>query len=233
MTAMRERPILFSALMVRAILAGTKTQTRRPIKHADRFGPHSIEQMLEPKEARDSLIRHHCPYGRPGDRLWVREAVRLYFDGDDYRIQYRADDALGPFAPEPKDGEAYEQVMRWIERARWGEVEPGGTEAVTAWRPSIHMPRWACRLTPDVTDVRVERLRQITPSDVRHEGVDCPEHDFPSGMCVGQCISLWMEFSRLWDAINAKRGYGWDADPWVWAVTFARDAGAAERFSSP
>ena len=207
---MKDRPILFSAPMVRAILAGRKTVTRRVMKphpnHVERRdgewldvweqeisgeGARSVEY-----EARERVIR--CPYGVPGDRLWVRETWG-YFGGDEYLYQHsRA--AVGYRA----DHLDHLPI-------------PGGR-----WRPSIHMPRWASRLTLDVVSVRVERVQEIRCHDIRAEGVACPEHDFPGGFCVSECRSLRRAFADLWDSINAARGFGWDANPWVFRVEFRR-----------
>jgi hypothetical protein len=224
-TTTKERPILFSGPMVRAILAGEKTQTRRVVRpqpennhcatHYEYGGDFKPRVIFMGGGEREVV---NCPYGQPGGRLWVRETCRFYFDGDDYQIQYRADDALGRFIPEPEEGEAHEQAMRWIERAQWGECEPGGTEAVTAWRPSIHVPRWASRITLEVTEVRVERLQEMDKRDEHgqsigrdgwHEGFRCP--------------NPMAAFIQGWDELNGKRGYSWESNPWVWVVEFTKE----------
>ncbi len=202
MTADAERPILFSGPMVRALLAGTKTQTRRVVK------PQPPGLWMKPETA--VITDHHgrwafsriapngmavawprgsesikCPYGIPGDTLWVREAFApRYFD--DGSSAYRADwNARGEdVVPEPK------------------------------WKPSIHMPRWASRITLRVTDVRVQRVRKISERDAQAEGA--AKESGIGGM------SYVNGFHRLWGSINAARGYGWDVDPWVWALTFER-----------
>jgi hypothetical protein len=228
---MKERPILFSGPMVQAILSGTKTQTRRVIKPQPWFMPEAhdhgarwawaySEQAWEaengivwgakfPTEqlAQRDYFRDHCPYGAPGDQLWVRETWRVNGNEHDYamadsdRVFYRADED-------------------------WN----GGA----GWRPSIFMPRWASRITLEVANVRVQRLQDITEEDARYEGVDknwlgddCPpeyadewmnyeddEEGFP-------CLSARDSFRTLWDHIDGKReGCAWQANPWVWAVTF-------------
>jgi len=214
---MKERPILFSAEMVRAILDGRKTQTRRVIKPQpictgtsgiDRFergclgmdywypsSPSGKIGIFEPP-------RYKCPYGVPGDRLWVRETwlnagVEIPGCKPD-EIWYREDeDEAFAISCEPHD-----------QRPKW--------------RPSIFMPRWASRITLEVTGIRVERVQDIIEGDIRSEGVECPEHDFHSGFCAGECSSLRGAFRTLWDSINKKRGYEWDVNPWCWVISFRK-----------
>ena len=234
--AIKERPILFNGAMVRAILAGRKTQTRRVIdskrvldaaqkkigfefsmEHArasnfvaelERLGvikpaaaPFRSMQLSvpirHPDDARTpwqdcGYHRMYCPLGAPGDRLWVRETHLIRGAGTD--CGYRADmsdfDAVGI-------GAMY-----------------GG------WKPSIFMPRWASRITLEITGVRVERVRQISGGDAIAEGIiplfsasDTPE------MRAATAVAA---YSNLWDSINKKRGFGWDVNPWVWVIEFKR-----------
>lgn len=178
---MKERPILFSAPMVRALLAGTKTQTRRMVKPQPRI---LAGELLCWKDdaLTDDQMAELCPYGQPGDRLWVREAWM------DLR---GVDGAVGPC----------------MYRATFGNAPDGGK-----WRPSIHMPRWASRITLEVTGMRVERLQDITRGDAMAEG--CP---FPN-LQDGDSPVRWYEY--LWRAINGPDS--WDANPWVWVVEFKR-----------
>lgn len=173
---MRERPIIFSGPMVRAILDGRKTMTRRAIRGAseaadvyagERDGIWVVHRF---GDAAHAMIR--CPYGRPGDRLWVRETVGLSGRG----LVYRA------------DSEAH----------------------INHWIPAIHMPRTAARVFLSVKYVRVERLQSLSYEDAWREGV------FPDS---GDAIAA---FAALWDRINAKRGFGWDFNPWVWVVEFQK-----------
>lgn len=206
---MKERPILFSAPMVRALLDGTKTQTRRVVKG---FTEKQMRPFTRPNGTqwltshdRDPLgLLVTSPYGYPGDRLWVRETW-AYRGGDEYLyqqepqcVQYRATDQY-----------AYSLTG-----------EPRGDRR---WRPSIHMPRWASRLTLTITDVRVERLQGISTGDAIAEGCSGSgsTHD-PDDFHdpVGQ-------YRELWDSLNAARGYGWDANPWVWVVSFTASHGAS------
>lgn len=211
---MTERPILFSAEMVRAILAGRKTQTRRKMK----VQPYA-DSIVTVKHYHPTVIDRHgdmqpgpeifgalwgngeyglrCPYGAPGDLLWVREGFavqpELWADNRGPQpIHYTADLVVG-FAGEPD--------TRQIEDYRS--------------KPSIHMPRWASRITLRITDVRVERVQDITEDDARAEGVA------PVGWIdetdVG--MSSYREgFARLWNRINGSGA--WEANPWVWALSF-------------
>lgn len=204
----KERPILFSGPMVRAILAGTKTQTRRIVKGVGNRGVYwtDLIQDTEKVDGKEVSLgfadeygewhktEDYCPYGQPGDRLWVRETWAQHtIEGDTYTV-YRADS------------------------------EPDGDGA--PWRPSIFMPRAACRIVLELTAVRVERLQDISEADAQAEGVEllpctyvgrcqsnsCPRH--------GRLDRYRLAYKGLWDSLNAKRGYGWDSNPWVWVLTF-------------
>lgn len=206
---MVERPILFSAPLVRAILDGRKSVTRRVVKEFD-GGINFVRQITDatdfdicknPKDTRllwegrtneslrgfNRIARVRCPYGTPGDRLWVREAHHL--TSSNIAI-YRADYPANAHA------------------RRLENIPP---ESEIRWRPSIYMPRWASRILLEVTDVRVERLQAISYDDVEAEGVS-----------IGGGWGWIDDWAALWDSINAGRGYGWDADPWVWVVSFRR-----------
>ena len=204
----RERPIIFSGEMVRAILDGCKTQTRRVIKYKPAWGE---EFHLAAKAL------HLCPYGVPGDMLWVRETFVIEDTGD-----------YGPPNPLPEDrpvrieGDDIEGEIYLIPHYRATEPEPhivpwdriDGCDDTTRWHPSIHMPRWASRISLTVKDVRVERVQDISEEGSRDEGVEFA----PAG--PGNCTNYVIGFADLWDSINAKRGYGWDVNPWVWRVEF-------------
>lgn len=177
---MRERPVIFSGPMVRAILAGTKTQTRRVLREqaesyvGDLLGQRFIYPVVR-GTAEPVPIR--CPYGQPGDRLWVRET----WSREDVRgIMYRATDK---------------------------------NPSTLNWKPSIHMHRADSRLTLELTEVRVQRLLQISEEDAEAEGVEPVGWEGHAGC-----------FAALWDSINAKRGHSWASNPWVWALTFRRVA---------
>lgn len=191
---MKERPILFSAPMVRALLDGAKTQTRRVVKATGRALRHGGGDPT-PRPASGRLIYRDngawddsplvtvpiaaCPYGQPGDRLWVRET----WGPCDGGFCYRADEPSGSTA-KPDDGR---------------------------WHPSIHMFRVASRITLEISDVRVQRLQDISGSDAVAEGVYARLPD--NG--IAQC-----EFADLWRSINGADS--WAANPWVWVVSFHR-----------
>ena len=206
---MRDRPILFSAPMVRAILDGRKTMTRRVVRHT----PAMTANMMEGEEAA------WCPYGGQGMKLWVRET---WTRGSDYwtphgnwktgasaEIRYKADG----------------RNQRECDRQQLGEWLRKSPER---WYPSIFMPRWASRLTLEVVAVRVERLQDITEEDATAEGVWKYDSTVGRYYCMAErqggvyrhSVSAYRE---LWDSINAKRGYGWAVNPWVWVVEFRRE----------
>ena len=188
-----EHPILFSSEMVRAILDGRKTQMRRVIKPQPFFSTiwengyqtDYCEVEWDNKRYNDDCgeIEDYCPYGKPGDTLWVRESFSMA-DRGTLVFSYRAT-------------EEHPQHYKY--------------------RPSIHMPRWASRLTLEIVSVRVERVQSISDDDALAEGVDrtnarivgCPKE----------------RFHRLWDSINGKRNgdaYAWDKNPYVWVIEFRR-----------
>lgn len=194
---MKERPILFSAPMVRAILDGSKTQTRRVVKPCkDRaFGAE-----LAPCEIAGEINAGdytHAKYGQPGDRLWAREAHAFVGTVDPGWLLYRAS--------------GYE-----AECARHGFDKPYPDESTIKWRPSIHMPRWASRITLEITGVRVERLQDISKSDSVAEGIfihaDFRNRDDKYGPVAAYC--------DLWESINGPGS--WDENPWVWVIEFKR-----------
>ena len=270
----REKPILFSAPMVKALLDGRKTQTRRV---ATKLNPAYLDRhcdatrCTEWRANRAAAVKLWSPYGQPGDRLAFRpteagwydvrwepgdswERVWL-FDGGDTWGWSPTDDPEGveldirePARTEwkrPGDrlwvresgwlyGRWYEDGVTSSGRTRWrfdafgqravferpldheltyrGSISPG-----YAFRPSIHMPRWASRITLEITDVRVERVQDISEADAQAEGAEYSrEIDYSRG------ITYSTAFRELWDSINASRGYGWDVNSWVWAITFKR-----------
>lgn len=200
---MKERPIIFSAPMVRAILAGTKVQTRRVVKLKpwqqieERDDGAPWPWMYDDNRAADHWVP--CPYGQPGGRLWVREAW--------------APRTLGAWP-------LMDQHMKPLYRA--SEDRP---EWKRIWKPSIHMPRLASRILLDVTAVRVERLQDISEADAQAEGIT-PKWE-PG--CSGRLMDAFGGFSfrpaasayaELWEQINGPGA--WDANPWVWVVEFKR-----------
>lgn len=205
----RNKPILFSAPMVRAILSDAKTQTRRVVKPQppDGFSPIPFPTGTGTWawQRAASGRGHHlhveragepfrCPYGAPGDTLWVRETWRAD-DFDPPGTIYAADH------PEA------------VEEAR----------GIIRWRPSIHMPRARARVTLRVTSVRVERLHAITEDDARAEGIASPSVQTGPHALLGRPLAT--EFGALWRSINGAES--WDANPWVWRVEFYRRDGEA------
>lgn len=225
-----ERPILFSAPMVRAILDGSKTQTRRVVK----FNPWPNETNADCHRVYKTAYRtndggwgwvdYHgdppkqalgqpgklCPYGQPGDRLWVRESFQYLFDTD--RDMFNGEEDM-------KTGAGYKASYPATDGIQ--EFHDVNTEELSTrvW-PSIHMPRWASRILLEVTDARVERVQAISEVDALAEGVkvDAQLLDrIPAPMMPARDA-----FRQLWDSINAPRGFGWYANPWTWAITFKR-----------
>lgn len=226
-----ERPIIFSSEMVRAILDGKKTQTRRTHgledvnKYPDlwtfvkigildyktkrsakgKFSAYFTSELIEPKTI--SICPQVCPFGQPGDKLWVRETFCLV-DDTEYgyekwiEIDYRAT---------PRYAESCV-----THPAGW-ENAPNDLEALK-WRPSIHMPRWASRILLEIVSVRVERLQDISEEDAKAEGASL-------GRVFGEGklgIKSHREgFIDLWNSINGKK-YPWESNAWVWVIEFKR-----------
>ncbi|HEX8795475.1 MAG TPA: hypothetical protein VF765_31210 [Polyangiaceae bacterium] len=223
----RERPLLFSAPMVRALVAGTKTQTRRivrvddtPIQHGD--GPLFLQRGIPsnaanvrhigpylkcdaPKGSNTVSSRVPCPFGVVGDRLWVRETFAAP-PGSTNRDEavYRAD------IPPEQNGEE-----RWARRHM---------PSSAPWTPPIHMPRWASRLTLEITAVGVERLQSITTQDacaegVRHDGEWWLGGKHPIKGTPKVFGDPRQAFESIWDELNGDRA-PWASNPWVWVLTF-------------
>jgi hypothetical protein len=176
---MKERPILFSGPMVAAILDGRKTQTRRIIK---------------PQPRTDV-----CPYGVPGDRLWVKETWAIVCAGEVQRLP-----AFEYEKVNTKDLSAYlDPECDLVYRA---DVH----NDIRGWRPPRYMPKWASRILLEITGVRVERVQDIGEADAKAEG----------------CMGGLPVFSHLWDSIHkGKEGREWEANPWVWVIEFKRVEG--------
>ena len=226
---MKERPILFSGEMVRAILEERKSQTRRVIKPRKPFrtqlswyGPHPGGGWWGSDGSHDTPAMDRgfpCPYGAVGDRLWVREtwgigAIEVGPKGPAAYIAYKADGTHTPFD--------YRTDCRKISLTSKPEV---GLHSPDHWRPSIHMPRWASRITLEITGVRVEKVQEISERDAEAEGIDCWEDNFFKDYSTNK--PSWFRqpiasYQTLWDSINAKRGFGWDSNPWVWVIEFKR-----------
>jgi len=232
---MKERPILFSSPMVRAILNGRKTVTRRVIQchlngwHIDRLlgdwplsepdgfenGIFKYTHQTEVDDARTDEVK--CPHGQPGDRLWVRETYTVgalitgRCEGNSYVV-------FKDGGQKYKDGAYYRPQEKYA---------PGAFDGIK-WKPSIFMPRWASRITLEITDVRVERVQDIDDIEAEREGVHWSDAAiiFEGGSRVRELERTYRgAFACLWDSINSKRGFGWNLNPWVWAITFKRVKG--------
>lgn len=245
-TAVKERPILMADDLVTATLAGRKTQTRRPVKpqpDGTFDGPSVYESAIEGPdgEMRDGPLVCGiydpdgdwgivCPFGKPGDRLWVREAWGAgWHDGRDGYT------AIRPTGPQ------YDRPDKVFYRADgWDE-----SEGRLPWRPSIHMPRWASRLSLEITNVRVERVQDISEVDAMLEGlphcelceppncgqwgrgaIDDPLANACGGRpwhnCQGDCEGMTAhdQFGKRWNSHYAKTPYAWAANPWVWVLDY-------------
>lgn len=215
MSDIKERPILFSGEMVRAILDGRKTRTRRVMKPQPVFHqPVTWEPTgsiipsywtWRRSQTHDILMHEHaphqpdilewCPYGKAGDRLWVRETWLYVGPGSGSELPYAID--------ETKDPANHIREHVWYRATK--------SDDSLRWKPSIFMPRWASRILLEVTGVRVERVQDISETDAVAEG-------YPAGCGIPPLD--W--YADLWDTINAKRGHGWKFNPFVWVVEFKR-----------
>lgn len=238
-TTTRERPILMSEPMVNAILAGRKTMTRRTVKPQPEVYQGESGLQFEWPNWHGSLgaenFAHYCPYGTPRDHLWVREAFLPCRNFGDQPIAI----GLASYVCF-RDGSQkfYGDGYYHQEPPREG---PFNWPSNAKWRPSIHMPRWASRITLELTSVRVERLQAITEADAIAEGARRfesipldpmhardPAHAARWSMLepttTGQCLTTARyAFGNLWEKINGEGS--WDANPWVWMIGFRRIGG--------
>ena len=221
---MKERPIVFSGEMVQAILEGRKTQTRRVIKPQpplDEWGISKWEtssfEVGIPYLA-NSLRTYTCPYGQPGDKLWIRETW-AHDDPDCDNVYCENVDHIWYKASEVK-------------------IVADSFSGKAHWRSSIFMPRWASRITLEIVSVRVEKVRDISEADAIAEGMIYHDNGLNQ---YNQQKSSWVwkhegiedssnncldsarfAFGNLWDSINAERGYSWENKPWVWVIEFKK-----------
>ncbi len=206
MTKITERGMIFNGEMVRAILDGRKTQTRRPIKWKQtRFteiGEHEDGSKWPWSEDSEHACDfwHPCPFGAVGDRIWVREAFRVHSRATDVAtLVYKASERNS-----------------WTEQTRRVPVAVCNKPATPEkWTPSLHMPRWASRILLEITGVRVERLRSMSQDDARAEGVIAASGPMEAGLA----------FRELWDSIYGEES--WKANPWVRVIEFKRVEGGA------
>lgn len=190
METIKSHPILFTGPMVRAILDGRKTQTRRVIGLEDNF--------------------KLCPYGQPGDRLWVKETFTVMsVCGGAAQVAYRARLPEGKTLAQTDGGvdiiDLDRDSIKEEQALRFNDCE--------RWQSPRFMPRWASRITLEITKVRVERVQEIGGSDAEDEGF--------SNQFGDKEIAL-NDFISIWDSINAKRGFPWSSNPWVWVIEFRR-----------
>lgn len=205
------KPIIFSTEMVKAILEGRKTQTRRVMK--DAFGD-PIKLGISEEQFRQNLkvMSFKCPYGQVGDRLWVRETwlpdPPRDFDG---YVEF------GGCWPHPLYliPQEYRTPNYCVFKASWQGAE-------LRYHSAMLMPRWASRITLEITGIRVERVQEISEDDAANEGIRYADGSFELEWFTPAAreAKRILDFSKLWDSINAKRGYSWEENPWVWVIEF-------------
>ncbi|WP_230887235.1 hypothetical protein [Escherichia coli] len=188
---MKERGMIFNDEMVRAILGGNKTQTRR-----------IVEEKFYGRAVAAELLAKHCPYGQPGDRIWVRETYRVHGKATDVAtLVYRAS-----------------VRNSWTEQTHRVPVEVCNKPVSEKWTPSIHMPRWASRILLEITDVRVERLHDMSEADAKAEGATPATYNITPPEAVYR-----VGFGDIWRSIYGQDN--WLSNPWVWVIEFKRIQG--------
>ncbi|MFI2852711.1 hypothetical protein ACH677_11280 [Klebsiella aerogenes] len=229
---MKERGIIFNGEMVRAILDGRKTQTRRIMKLQPKpsksrpgdfwFSSKKLESMVHVSDLAPGnspiadyhlfIQEHCCPFGAVGDRIWVREAFRVHSRATDVAtLVYKASERNS-----------------WTEQTHRVPVAVCNKPATPEkWTPSLHMPRWASRILLEITDVRVERLNAISQEDAQAEGMELtgwrPTYSDPDS--GGEVWTPYDKFARLWESIYGEGS--WKVNPWVWVIEFKRVEGGA------
>lgn len=189
---MKERGMIFNDEMVRAILGGDKTQTRR-----------IVEEKFYGLAVAAELLAKHCPYGQPGDRIWVRETYRVHGKATDVAtLVYRAS-----------------VRNSWTEQTHRVPVDVCNKPVSEKWTPSIHMPRWASRILLEITDVRVERLHDMSEADAKAEGATPATYKITPPEAVYR-----VGFGDIWRSIYGQDN--WLSNPWVWVIEFKRIQGA-------
>ncbi|PLK37119.1 hypothetical protein [Klebsiella variicola] len=241
---MTERGMIFNGEMVRAILDGRKTQTRRimkpqpePCPRGGHWWPSNVfktmlhveEEMQNGEGGWGGLVGDACPFGDVGDRIWVREAYRFPASLDDVSPTGVGEMAVATGYRKPWAPTFYEFTGTFSDGWKGFETPPKVSDAGKL-RPSIHMPRWASRILLEITDVRVERLNAISEEDARAEGIidggclNCGEPE-PCG-CANPEPDATDAFAYLWQSIYGQES--WNANPWVWVISFKRvESGAA------
>jgi hypothetical protein len=205
---MTEKPILFSTEMVKVILVGRKSMTRRVCRWQRELSNIYDFPLCD------------CPYGKIGGKLWVRETH--------YRYGFWATTGVLKSGKSEWTFQPVNRVVFYTDNLPKEYVIQSGFETLVGWykRPSIFMPRWASRINLEVTDIRVQRIQEISADDVENEGLkrvkvfedgDTWMYKLKDGSYQGNAK---LAFQSLWDSINEKRGYGWDTNCWVWAISF-------------
>lgn len=229
---MKERGMIFNGEMVRAILDGRKTQTRRPVKfpvHDKNLGCELSGNELSGELSAGNYL--NSAFGKPGDRIWVREAYRFPASLDDVSPTGVGEMAVATGYRKPWAPTFYEFTGTFSDGWKGFETPPKVSDAGKL-RPSIHMPRWASRILLEITDVRVERLNAISEEDAEAEGIDM-EALYDSQDCY-DCIAdhnmtgrptVTGAFKYLWESIYGEES--WKANSWVWVIEFKRVEGGA------
>ncbi|EOG7983389.1 morphogenetic protein [Klebsiella pneumoniae] len=230
---MKERGMIFNSEMVRAILDGRKTQTRRPVKfpvHDKNLGCELAGNELAGELSAGNYL--NSAFGKPGDRIWVRET----FQGPLFDF-----DLMDSYCKDSTPFEKSEFCVYKADGVPAPEFYDADDELHCCWRPSIHMPRWASRILLEITDVRVERLNAISPEDAESEGLErtnftgfgdepgLPSYPEPD-VYFDPLKKQWKEyppeaFAGLWESIYGEGS--WQVNPWVWVIEFKRVEGGA------
>ncbi|WP_174634476.1 hypothetical protein [Yersinia thracica] len=241
---MNEKPILFNAEMVQAILSGRKTQTRRIMK-VQPENPHlGLRRIIESKNSSENgkyfwsqsdacgtkprSKTFSCPLGQPGDQLWVRETFALLGNEDGVCVDWQDNMVKGD---EQEAARIYKASCEQrhgdyglysIPNSAYWKPDTTNMKYEGTWRPSIHMPRWASRINLMITGVRVERLNDISQEDAQAEGMELtgwrPTYSDPDS--GGEYETPYDNFAELWISIYGEES--WEANPWVWVIEFER-----------
>ena len=198
-STVREHPILFSVPMVRAILEGKKTQTRRIIKPQPQG---DLLKMLGHYAVFSDKHVLSCPYGQPRDHLWVRETWTENDRGQNITKR------------------EWEDIYQLLDLDRFCNEFglPDASPKIAKWHPSIFMPRDHSRVLLEIVDVCAELLHAITYDEIVAEGWNAKESLPMTSGTAGDDARAW--YMELWDSLNKKRGYSWQSNPWVWVITF-------------
>ncbi len=228
---MKERGMIFNREMVRAILDGRKTQTRRIMKNQPAGDYPDTPALIRSVDGGFQWYGHYgessifnCPFGAVGDRIWVRETwgVVSHELDEDGRIQPWSPDRPATAIHEMPFGNGYysgHAIYAADGEFTWGD-DDGYEDGRSCWKPSIHMPRAACRTLLEVTGVRVERLNSISQEDAQAEGMELtgwrPTYSDPDS--GGELWTPYDNFAQLWESIYGEES--WKANPWVWVIEF-------------